>query len=260
MKIVIVSGGFDPIHSGHIEYFNSAVKLGDKLIVALNSDEWLINKKGKFFMPFEERKIIIENLSMVDSVIDFEDDKFGSAINALKKVKKLYPQSKILFANGGDRNKENIPEMSVSGIDFIFSVGGDNKKNSSSWILKNWQYYFEKRVWGSFYNLFEDNQVKVKELIVEPGKGMSFQKHFKRNEIWLVSKGSCIVNYSKDKPENKQKIQLNKFDHYLVPVEEWHQITNPFNHVCHIIEIQYGEECLEEDIERTEYYSPKPQD
>ena len=128
MKIVIVSGGFDPIHSGHIEYFNSAVKLGDKLIVALNSDEWLINKKGKFFMSFEERKIIIENLSMVDSVIDFEDDKFGSAINALKKVKKLYPQSKILFANGGDRNKENIPEMSVSGIDFIFSVGGDNKK------------------------------------------------------------------------------------------------------------------------------------
>jgi cytidyltransferase-like protein len=62
MKIIIVSGGFDPLHSGHIEYFKSAKKLGDKLIVALNSDEWLINKKGKFFMPFHERKNIVENL------------------------------------------------------------------------------------------------------------------------------------------------------------------------------------------------------
>ena len=130
MKIIVVSGGFDPIHSGHIAYFKSAKQLGDKLIVALNSDEWLINKKGKFFMPIEERKVIIENLSCVDSVIEFEDDKLGSAINALTKVKSMYPEDKIVFANGGDRNKENIPEMSVSGVEFVFSVGGDNKKNS----------------------------------------------------------------------------------------------------------------------------------
>ena len=255
MKIIIVSGGFDPIHSGHIAYFQSAKSLGDKLIVALNSDEWLINKKGKFFMPFDERKIIIENLSSVDSVINFNDDDIGSATNALIKVKEIYPDDDIIFANGGDRNKENIPEMSVDGIKFLFSVGGDDKKNSSSWILKKWQYYYEERLWGSFYNLFEEEQVKVKELIVDPGKGMSFQKHFKRNEIWMVSKGSCIVNYSKDMPDNKQNIQLNQFDHYLVPVEEWHQITNPFKETCHLIEIQYGEECVEDDIERTEYYS-----
>jgi cytidyltransferase-like protein len=254
MKLIIVSGGFDPIHSGHIAYFKAARNLGDKLIVALNSDDWLINKKGKFFMPFEERKSIIENLSSVNSVIDFDDDDKGSATNALIKIKALYPGHDIAFANGGDRNKGNIPEMSVDGIEFIFSVGGDDKKNSSSWILKKWQYYFEERLWGSFYNLFEDDQVKVKELIVDPGKGMSFQKHFKRNEIWMVSKGSCVVNYSKDDPDNKKSIQLNKFDHYLVPLGEWHQITNPFNETCHLIEIQYGEECSEEDIERTEYY------
>ena len=128
MKIVIVSGGFDPIHSGHIDYFNSAKKLGDKLIVALNSDEWLINKKDKCFMPFTERKIILENLCMVDDVIDFEDDDIGSATNALLKVKELYPSDEIVFANGGDRNKENIPEMEVEGISFAFSVGGDDKK------------------------------------------------------------------------------------------------------------------------------------
>ena len=257
MKIIVVSGGFDPIHSGHIAYFKSAKKLGEKLIVALNSDEWLINKKGKFFMPFEERRAIVENLSCVDLVIEFEDDELGSAKNALIKIKEMHPDDDIIFANGGDRNKENIPEMSLENISFEFSVGGDGKKNSSSWILKNWQYYHEERLWGSFYNLFEGDQVKVKELIVDPGKGMSFQKHFKRSEIWMVSKGSCIVNYSKCDPDNKQNIKLNKFDHYLVPLGEWHQITNPFKETCHLIEIQYGEECVEDDIERTEYYSAK---
>ncbi|MDA9040195.1 adenylyltransferase/cytidyltransferase family protein [Gammaproteobacteria bacterium] len=255
MKIIIVSGGFDPIHSGHIAYFNAAKRLGDRLIVALNSDDWLVSKKGKFFMPFEERKAIIENLLVVDSVIDFDDDDIGSATNALKKVKELFPNDDIAFANGGDRNEGNIPEMSVKGVEFLFSVGGDDKKNSSSWILKKWQYYHEERLWGSFYNLFEEEQVKVKELIVHPGKGMSFQKHFKRHEIWMVSKGSCVVNYSKDDPDEKHSIQLNKFDHYLVPLGEWHQITNPFKDTCHLIEIQYGDECVEDDIERTEYYS-----
>ena len=255
MKIIIVSGGFDPLHSGHIAYFQSARSYGDKLVVALNSDSWLENKKGKFFMPFNERKAIIESISYVDEVIDFEDDEIGSCIQALEKAKKLFPADQLFFANGGDRNDGNIPEMTVDGIKFLFSVGGDDKKNSSSWILKNWQYYHEERLWGSFYTLFEEDQVKVKELIVHPGKGMSFQKHFKRSEIWMVSKGSCIVNYSKNDPDEKENIQLNKFDHYLVPLGEWHQITNPFKEVCHLIEIQYGEACIEDDIERTEYYS-----
>ena len=257
MKIIIVSGGFDPIHSGHIAYFKSARSLGDKLVVALNSDQWLINKKGKFFMPFNERKAIIENFADVDTVINFEDDDLGSATNALIKVKEIFPKDDIAFANGGDRNKANIPEMSVEGVEFIFSVGGDDKKNSSSWILKKWQYYHEDRIWGSFYNLFEGEGVKVKELIVDPGKGMSFQKHFKRHEIWLVSQGSCVVNYSKEKPENRENVTLNKFDKYIVPLGEWHQITNPFDETCRIIEIQYGEEVVEDDIERIDYYKPE---
>ena len=256
MKIIIVSGGFDPIHSGHIAYFKSAKELGDKLIVALNSDEWLINKKGKFFMPFLERKAIVENLSCVDLVVDFEDDDLGSATNALIKVKEMYPDDQIIFANGGDRNKENIPEMSIDNIKFVFGIGGDDKKNSSSWILKKWKYYFEERIWGSFYNLFESDNVKVKELIVSPGKGMSFQRHFKRSEIWLVSKGKCIVNYSKANSDDRQSITLKKYSQYNVPQGEWHQITNPFEKPCHLIEIQYGEAVIEEDIERVDYYKP----
>ena len=251
MKLIVVSGGFDPIHSGHIAYFKSAKSYGDKLIVALNSDSWLEKKKGKFFMPFDERKVIIESIKFVDEVVSFKDDAKGSCINALEEIKKLYPDDDIYFANGGDRDKKNIPEMSVSGINFLFSIGGDDKKNSSSWILNKWQYYFEERKWGSFFNLFETKNIKVKELIVDPGKSMSFQRHFKRNEIWFVSEGSCKVLHSED-PKNKgiKEIQLSKFDHYLVPIEHWHQIKNPYNKKLHIIEIQYGEDCIEGDIER----------
>ena len=251
MKLIVVSGGFDPIHSGHIDYFESARSHGDKLIVALNSDDWLEKKKGKFFMPFDERKAIVELIKFVDQVIGFRDDTMGSCINALEEIKKLHPNDDIYFANGGDRDKKNIPEMSVSDINFLFSVGGDDKKNSSSWILNKWKNYFEERQWGSFFNLFETKNIKVKELIVDPGKSMSFQRHFKRNEIWLVSEGSCIVVYSNDiDNKNIKELQLNRFDHYLVPVGHWHQISNHSNMKTHIIEIQYGEDCIESDIQR----------
>jgi cytidyltransferase-like protein len=255
MKLIVVSGGFDPLHSGHIAYFKSAKIYGDKLIVALNSDAWLEKKKGKFFMPLHERKSIIEAIKYVDEVISFEDDEKGSCINALEAIKKTYPSEEIYFANGGDRDKKNIPEMSVLGINFLFGVGGNDKKNSSSWILNKWQYYFEERQWGSFFNLFETNNIKVKELIVGSGKSMSFQRHFKRNEIWLISKGSCVVSYSNDiDNKNIKELQLNKFDHYLVPVGHWHQVSNPSNTKTHIIEIQYGEDCIESDIERLDKF------
>ena len=251
MNIIVVSGGFDPIHSGHIEYLKSAKEYGDKLIVALNSDSWLEKKKGKPFMKFNERKSILEAIQYVNEVIDFKDDNKGSCINALTKIKKLYPSDKIFFANGGDRNINNIPEMSVSGIKFLFGVGGDMKKNSSSWILNNWQYYFEERQWGAFFNLFETKNIKVKELIIEPKKSMSFQRHLKRNEIWLVSAGKCEVNFSIENSQNNvQRIFLNTFDHFIVPVKYWHQILNPYKEKAHIIEIQYGEKCIESDIER----------
>ena len=251
MKIVVVSGGFDPIHSGHIEYFKSAKEHGDKLIVALNSDKWLEKKKGKFFMPFSERYSIVSSINYVDEVTDFDDDHMGSCINALEKIKKEYPNDEIYFANGGDRNDKNIPEMAVEGINFLFSVGGDDKKNSSSWILNKWQYYYEERKWGSFFNLFQTKNIKVKELIVNPGKEISFQRHFKRNEIWLVSSGSCYVNFANNNNlKDIKKIKLNKFDHYIVRAEHWHQIINNFNEPVHLIEIQYGAECIEDDIER----------
>ena len=139
MKIAVVSGGFDPIHSGHIDYLSEAKENADYLIVALNSDHWLSKKKGKPFMEFSERKQILESIKYVDEVIDF-DDTDGSCINALEKIKATYLDASIFFCNGGDRSEDNIPEKNVEGIKFIFGVGGTNKKNSSSWLLKNWQY------------------------------------------------------------------------------------------------------------------------
>tara|TARA_X000001036_G_scaffold3768_1_gene3309 strand:- start:255 stop:1034 length:780 start_codon:yes stop_codon:yes gene_type:complete len=257
MKIAVVSGGFDPIHSGHISYFKSAKEEADHLIVALNSDDWLVKKKKKVFMPFEERKNIIKNIAVVDEVISFEDDNQGSCINALEDIKKRYPNDKILFCNGGDRKKNNIPEMKVKGINFKFGIGGDEKRNSSSWLLKKWKFENENRVWGSFYNLFDSREVKVKELIVNPKKGMSFQRHYKRNEIWLVTQGSCEVVFSEKDPKKKIKKILKKFDNFNVSQGEWHQITNPFDEDCHIIEIQYGDSVIEEDIERLAFYDNK---
>ena len=254
MKIVIVSGGFDPIHSGHISYLKDAKNFGDKLIVALNSDEWLENKKGKFFMPFSERKIILENINYVDEVIDFEDDQQGSAINAIEKVKSLYPNDQILFANGGDRDKTNIPEMIVKDIKFEFGVGGDDKKNSSSWILKNWLGEAEDRIWGKFFNLYKNEKIKLKELIIYSGKGMSLQRHFNRDEIWFVSKGKCDVKYQRAKQKDQQVKKLDLHDVFKVGKEDWHQIYNPYSEECRIIEIQYGDETSEEDIERLEFY------
>ena len=161
MNIFVLSGDFDPLRAGHLAYTTTARLLGDYLVVALNSDNWLTEKKGQPFMSFNERKEILENLKAVNEVIAF-DDSDGSCCDALEQIKLSYPENQIVFCNGGDRNKTNIPEMIVQNIDFEFGVGGDDKKNSSSWILKNWLGEAEDRVWGKFFNLFEDNRIKLK--------------------------------------------------------------------------------------------------
>jgi D-beta-D-heptose 7-phosphate kinase/D-beta-D-heptose 1-phosphate adenosyltransferase len=253
--VVIVSGGFDPLHSGHINYLESAARLGDKLIVALNSDKWLTRKKGRPFMEFEERACIIDRLDMVDNVWGF-DDEDGSAKAALEQAKKAYPDYTIVFCNGGDRTEDNIPEMEVEGIQFAFGVGGTTKSNSSSWILKEWKYPTERRVWGEFSDLFQDSAVKVKELVIEPGKGISYQRHFKRSEMWFVSKGECTVKHGLD-TNNPKDFTITTFttDEVIhIKKGDWHQIVNESDQQCHIIEIQYGEETTEDDIERLEYY------
>ena len=257
MKISVVSGGFDPLHSGHINLLESAAAFGDKLVVLVNSDDWLTRKKGRPFLPFEERATIIERLNMVSNVYSV-DDTDNSVTQGLIQVRDAFGhEHDYVFCNGGDRGKDNIPEMQVEGYTFEFGVGGDHKANSSSWILKEWKYPTERRVWGEFSDLFQDSAVKVKELVIEPGKGISYQRHFKRSELWFVSKGRCMVKHGTDtdKPNSFTLRQLLPDDTITIRALEWHQVYNIFDEPCHIIEIQYGEETNEDDIERLEYYN-----
>lgn len=245
MKIVLVTGGFDPLHSGHIEYFKAAKQLGYLLIVGINSDNWLIRKKGRAFMPFNERKVIIENLYQVHKVIDF-DDSDDTAIDAIRKVKKIYPKSSIIFANGGDRTKDNIPEMVFDDVEFVFGVGGNDKKNSSSWILEEWKSPKTERPWGYYRVLHEVSGMKVKELTVAPKQSLSMQRHERRAEYWIISEGTATVYW--DKYSNTK---ISKHNSEIIQKQEWHKLVNETSMPLKLIEIQYGEECTEEDIQRT---------
>ncbi len=251
MNIVLVTGGFDPIHSGHIEYFKAAKQLGDKLIVGLNSDEWLTRKKGRPFMPYYERMMVVGNLTMVDETITY-DDSDDSSRNAIHRVRQDYPDANIIFANGGDRQRDNIPEMDVKDnrLSFAFSVGGNDKKNSSSWILQEWKQPKTLRSWGYYRILHDVPGCKVKELTVEPGKSLSMQRHFKRNEYWLVTHGMCQVASMTDSGYRLPITLMNEHHNKYIPKGEWHQLYNPHSIPCRIVEVQYGEECVEEDIER----------
>lgn len=247
MRIMVVSGGFDPIHKGHIELLKDAKSRGDYLIVGVNDNEWLLDKKQKVFMTQDERLHIIEHLDMVDQARIIPFDESRSACSLLEQVKLDYPDYEIVFCNGGDRTSANIPEMEVEGISFEFEVGGSNKANSSSWLLRNaLAQDSEERQWGKFYNFFIDKDIKVKELIVEPGKKLSYQRHHLRNELWFVSRGTCTVR------ECWGDKQLIKHQTHVIRKGSWHQLINTSDEPCHIIEIQYGEETREDDIERDE--------
>ena len=138
-NIVLVSGGFDPIHSGHIKLIREASQYG-KIVVLLNSDKWLQNKKGKEFLPFYEREIIMKELKNVVDVLGF-DDSDKTCIDGLRIARKKYIKENIMFANGGDRNDKTTPESvfcEENNIELLWGVGGNDKSNSSSWILKKW--------------------------------------------------------------------------------------------------------------------------
>ena len=247
MKVVLVTGGFDPLHSGHIEYFHAAKELGDILVVGLNSDEWLSRKKGRPFMPFKERSAVIHELKVVGRVFQF-DDEDDTALAAIDNCLEYFPQnSEIIFANGGDRDNKNIPETNLMHprVSFEFGVGGD-KKNSSSWILDEWKTQKTERDWGYWRVLDDkpDKGYKVKELVIYPGKSLSNQRHFKRSESWTVLSGTVgIITEDSDSTASAYE------DNYEIPIGVWHRAFNPGSDNAHVIEIQRGT-CDEDDIER----------
>jgi len=248
MTIVLATGGFDPLHSGHIEFFKNAKELGDMLVVGLNSDEWLERKKGKSFMAWNERLPIINNLQMVDEVYTFMDDD-DSAINFIKQIKAHYPKDKLIFANGGDRTADNIPEMVFDDVEFVFGVGGKDKRNSSSLLLEEWKAPKTHRPWGYYRVLHEDGsggnpRTKVKELTIDPGSSISLQRHQFRREYWVVTSGTASIELE------GQPRTLGIHDDVEIPTGWWHKLSNKSTMPLRIVEIQTGMKCVEEDIER----------
>jgi D-beta-D-heptose 7-phosphate kinase/D-beta-D-heptose 1-phosphate adenosyltransferase len=249
---VLITGGFDPVHRGHIEYIRAARTLGDRLVVGINSDAWLTRKKGRAFMTWSERAALISELRSVDHVIEF-DDADGSAVDAIAKVLDQYPQDRIIFANGGDRTAINIPEQSVDSprLEFQFGVGGHDKLNSSSWILEEWRAPRTPRPWGYYRVLHQPNDmICVKELTVEPGATLSMQRHGQRSEFWMVAEGQASV-YTLGVDQREQLLcELPQHHHCWIDRRQWHRLANHGAEPLKVIEIQYGPLCQESDIQR----------
>ena len=132
-KVSLVTGGYDPLHSGHISNFKRAKDLSNYLIVGINTEEWLTRKKGQYFQSWKERAEIIRHLNMVDAVISW-DDSDDSACGAIGKC--LDISEKVIFCNGGDRIKSNIPEIQGYGddprVEFKFTIGDEEVRANES--------------------------------------------------------------------------------------------------------------------------------
>lgn len=203
-------------------------------------------------MPFEDRIEIINALEYADFAIPF-DDRDGSARDAIAWARRVYPDHDIVFANGGDRTQDNIPEMDIDdpNLLFVFGVGGEHKVNSSSWLLDEWKAPKTNRAWGYYRVLHEDgSEVKLKELTVEPGHRLSMQRHKNRSEHWFVASGTATVYTVNSSSDTELLGVFNKFDHIHIQQMQWHQLANEGFEPLKLVEIQYGSECVEEDIER----------
>lgn len=252
-RVVLTTGGFDPLHSGHIALFKAARELGDHLVVGLNSDAWLTRKKGRPFMPWEERAAIVKELGCVDEVIGF-DDNDGSACAAIGLVLATKGSSwRLVFANGGDRTNTTTPEYAAwkghPDVDFAWGVGGEDKKNSSSWILKTWSQPTTERTWGRYTILDSGKDWQVKQLEFDAGKSLSDQRHFKRSEHWHVVDG-VVTMLLEDRNGVKSERLLVPGDSIDIPVGYWHKAINIDNKAARVIEVWLGNELTENDIER----------
>ena len=251
--IVVVSGGFDPAHEGHLALFIDAAKYG-RVHVLLNSDEWLARKKGSALLPWSTRRELLINLQAVHRVMPVEDQD-DTVCQGLISLRKDYPHTKILFANGGDRKEGNTPEVAVctsQKIDVLWNIGGE-KKNSSSSLLSKYEHkhgirHAVTRTWGQFEIVAQGKGWLTKILTVWPRENISFQKHLHREERWLVLEGEGEF-FSAE----AGRWPVKPSDQIHIPVNSTHWIANTgHDKDLVILETWLGDKLEESDIERIE--------
>jgi mannose-6-phosphate isomerase-like protein (cupin superfamily) len=221
----------------------------------LNSDAWLTRKKGKPFMPFQERQAVLQAITGVDRVFGF-DDADNTAIDAIKYALTLEP-SNLIFANGGDRQLDTTPELDFckhhDNITCCFGVGGSNKANSSSWLLENWSSPKVIRNWGYYRNIYKGVNCQVKELVINPYSRLSMQRHKHRSETWNLVSGQAHIITAEISPKyDISSTSLTVNNPVNISANYWHQGCNDSDTPAHIIEIWKGSSHLlsEQDIER----------
>ena len=240
---ICVSGGFDPLHSGHLEMFREAAKIGE-LTVILNSDAWLLRKKGFMFLPWVERAAIISDLRSVADVAAV-DDADNSVCEALRRLRPKY------FANGGDRKNDNTPEVKLCkelGIERVWDIGGGKTNSSSDIARRAWV----ERPWGRYVTLDEGIGYKVKKLVLDPEKSISLQFHHHRSEYWYITGPTARVQL------DDREIAVTQGG-APIHVEKGvlHKLMNAdSNEKLVVIEIQSGDYLEEDDIIRVDAASP----
>ncbi len=244
-----VSGGFDPIHVGHLRMLKRARALGDKLVVILNNDNWLLNKKGYVFMPERERAEILLSFPFVDKVYITKHKREDRDMSVCKALVALHP---AIFANGGDRKgKKDIPEASVCeelGIKMAFNVGG-GKVQSSSWMIRGVSRPISKTVrpWGEYYGWDRGAGWNLKTVYIKPGKRLSLQYHYHREEYWLLVEGDATATIHEK--SGVREVALKKGEVFRVDKKQIHRLASKRGGV--VAEIAHGK-FSEEDIVRLE--------
>lgn len=260
---ILVTGGFDPIHQGHINYLRSSKVICDYLVVGINSDEWLKRKKKSLFYKWEERAAIINEFEIVNKVIKFNDYD-NTATDAIYRC--LQFSDNVIFANGGDRTSINIPEINFfkdnSRVSFEFGVGGGVKVNSSSSMLQDYvdmilhannksndinpDNSFFMKPWGKFRTLSTGHGYKIKDIHVRPKHKLSLQFHLQRSEHWVIVQGHALVQLDHHIEDYKVG------EHIFIKIGQKHRITNIGEGDLVLVEVALGKYIEEDDIVRLE--------
>jgi len=248
---VAVSGGFDPLHIGHIRMLEAARALGDKLVVIINNDNWLRAKKGFVFMPQKERAEIIKSFPFVDAIVFTDHKKVDSDRSVVRTLRRLKP---AIFANGGDRmGSKDIPEASLCkklGIKMVFNVGKGGKVQSSSWMIRDASRNFLRSVrpWGEFYGWDTGKKWYVKTLYVKPGKRLSLQYHHHRSERWILVEGDLTAVIVKKGVRTEHALKIGET--FIVHKGTIHRLMSKKGGT--VVEVAIGSSFNEEDIVRVE--------